>query len=100
MLTTKAFPLSGLPYAAIVLIEPAMITRELFSAHLEDRMATMNLAVKVTSIRRDTWDSREVAFKWFIKRFPWSSWDPRVVHILAVRMLLCASCDLVANHVP
>ncbi|KAF8079386.1 Alpha/Beta hydrolase protein [Lyophyllum atratum] len=83
MLTTKDFPLSRLPYAAIVLIEPAMITRKLFNAHLEDRMETMNFAVSATSVRRDTWDSRDMALRWFSKRFPWNSWDPRVVRILA-----------------
>ncbi|RDB21685.1 hypothetical protein Hypma_011238 [Hypsizygus marmoreus] len=82
MLTTKEFALSQIPYAAIVLIEPAMVTRELFNAHIEDRMASMNFAVSATSVRRDTWVSREVAFTWFSKRFPWNVWDPRVVRIL------------------
>ncbi|KAG5642245.1 hypothetical protein DXG03_003348 [Asterophora parasitica] len=83
MLSTTDFPLSEIPYAAIVLVEPAMITRELFNAHLEDRMATMNFAVSSTSVRRDTWESREAAFKWFSRRYPWNTWDSRVVRILA-----------------
>lgn len=83
ILTTKEFPISSLPYAAVVLVESAMVTRELFNAHLEDRMTTMDFVVGTTSTRRDTWDSRDVAFGWFSKRFPWNSWDSRVVRILA-----------------
>ncbi|KAJ3505219.1 hypothetical protein NLJ89_g7532 [Agrocybe chaxingu] len=82
MLTTKEIPPYKLAYAAMVLIEPTMITRELFNAHLEDRMASMDFAVAATAARRNIWKSREAAFEYFRKRFPWGMWDERVVRVL------------------
>jgi phosphatidylserine/phosphatidylglycerophosphate/cardiolipin synthase-like enzyme len=68
----------------MILIEPTIVTREVFNAELEDRMSAMNFAVTATSTRRDTWRSREQALKYFKKRFPWELWDPRVLQILVV----------------
>ncbi|KAG6919894.1 hypothetical protein DXG01_015602 [Tephrocybe rancida] len=83
MLSTKDSAPSKVPFAALVLVEPAMVSRELFYAHYEDRMATMDFTVRVTSARRDKWESHDAAFEYFKKRFPWSSWDTRVVRLLA-----------------
>lgn len=77
-------PWHELPYCAMILVEPTLAPRELFNAHIENRMALMNYAVSATSVRRDTWKSREEAFRHFTKRLPWKSWDPRVVRILTV----------------
>ncbi|KAK7448810.1 hypothetical protein VKT23_013540 [Stygiomarasmius scandens] len=82
MLTTKTFPVSKLPYVALILIEPTMVTRELFFEHFDDRMITMEFTVGATSIRRDTWPGREEAFQWLSRKFPWRMWDPRVVRLL------------------
>jgi hypothetical protein len=97
MLTTKEFPASQLPYAAIVLVEPTIVTRELFNAHVDDRMESMKFAVSATSVRRDKWDTREVAFSWLSKRFPWNRWDPRVVRLLTVSQLCCLHLICIVN---
>ncbi|KAF8909980.1 hypothetical protein CPB85DRAFT_1221751 [Mucidula mucida] len=82
MLTTRGTLLSELPYAALVLIEPTMIPEELFYAHFDDRMANMAVMVGATSLRRDSWPSRNDAFLWFERKFPWKTWDPRALRLL------------------
>lgn len=72
----------------MILIEPAVVTRELFNAELDDRIAYMNLVVAMTSARRDIWPSKEHAFEYFKTRFPWRFWHPRVLHLLTVNSLL------------
>lgn len=76
-----------LPYAAMILIEPTVVTRELFNAKLDERMAHMNFVVAMTSARRDFWSSNEHAFEYFQTRFPWKFWDPRVLRLLTVNSL-------------
>ena len=88
MLLAAEFSLSRLPFLALVLVEPTMVTRELFSVNIDDRLNAMNVSVSATSTRRDTWDSREAAFNWFKKRLPWKVWDPRVIRLLSVCLLL------------
>ncbi|PPQ72245.1 hypothetical protein CVT24_002345 [Panaeolus cyanescens] len=82
MLTTRDIPIYELPYAAMILIEPTIVTRELFELQREDRMASMDFAVAATSSRRDHWPSKEKALEYFSKRLPWSIWDPRVLRLL------------------
>ena len=89
VLTTKGIPsneLPGLPFIAMILIEPTIVTREVFNAELEDRMSAMNFAVIATSMRCDTWRSHEQALKYFRKRIPWELWDPQVLQILVVSL--------------
>ncbi|KDR86137.1 hypothetical protein GALMADRAFT_235372 [Galerina marginata CBS 339.88] len=81
LLTTKHLP-HPYPYPALILIEPTLITRELFNAYREDRMAEMDFAVSATSARRHTWGSKELAYAYFRKRVPWEFWDERVVRLL------------------
>ena len=76
-----------LPYAAMILIEPTMVTRELFNAQLDDRMAYMDFVVATTYARRDIWPSNEHAFEYFKTRLPWKFWNPRVLRLLAVNSL-------------
>ncbi|KAF8890073.1 Alpha/beta hydrolase fold-1 [Infundibulicybe gibba] len=82
VMMTKNFSASEMPFVSLVLVEPTIITRELFNQHLEDRQASMDFAISATSVRRDSWPSREEAFTYFSKRFPWSLWDPRVIRIM------------------
>ncbi|KAF8167148.1 Alpha/beta hydrolase fold-1 [Crassisporium funariophilum] len=82
IMTTKEIPTNELSYVAMILVEPTLVTRELFNAHLEDRMASMDFAIAATSARRDRWPSKEHAFEYFKKRIPWGFWDPRVVRLL------------------
>ena len=73
-----------LPYVSMILIEPTVVTRELFNTTLDDRMAHMDFVVAMTNARRDIWSSNEHAFEYFKTRFPWKFWDPRVLRLLTV----------------
>ena len=53
-----------------------MVTKEIFTAQLDERMAYMDFVVDATSARRDTWQSKEQAFEYFKTRIPWKYWDP------------------------
>jgi hypothetical protein len=88
MLTAKELSTYRLPFLALILVEPTMISREVFYANKEQRMAALNMAIGATSARRDTWDSREAAFDWFTKRLPWKFWDPRVTRLFSVLRFL------------
>lgn len=80
LLTTKEIPPST--FAAMILIEPTIVTREVFNSELEDRMSAMDFSVAATSSRRDVWPSRDEAFHYFKKRIPWRVWDERVILLL------------------
>jgi len=82
VLSTKDVRYHQFPYVAMILIEPTMVTREIFTAQLDERMAYMDFVVAATSARRDTWRSKEQAFKYFKTRIPWKFWVPRVVRLL------------------
>lgn len=71
-------------FSSIVLVEPTLVTRELFNAHRNDRMEQMDFAVSATSTRRNHWESRDKAFEYFRKRIPWGLWDHRVLRLLVV----------------
>ncbi|KAF9502272.1 alpha/beta-hydrolase [Pleurotus eryngii] len=80
ILTTKYLPK---PYPAIILVEPSVVAKELFEATIDDRMEQMEFVVRMTMDRRDHWASKDEAFAWLSKRYPWSTWDTRVVKLLA-----------------
>lgn len=84
MLTVKEFSSLCLPYAALILIEPTIVTKEVFDAQFDARTASIKFVVAATSVRRDTWANKDEAFTWLSKRFPWNLWDSRVVRLLAV----------------
>lgn len=94
ILTTKAIMFHHeLPYLAMILIEPSVVTRELFNAQLDDRMAFMDLVVAMTSARRDSWLSKEHAFEYFQTRLPWKFWDTRVLRLLTVKFTIFPSAS-------
>ena len=83
-MSTVSNEVPGVEYRELILIEPALITRELFTANRADRegaLKTMNIAV---SKRKDEWSTREEARAYFEKRFPWQMWDPRVFELFVV----------------
>ncbi|KAF8629553.1 hypothetical protein AX15_003385 [Amanita polypyramis BW_CC] len=82
LISAKEFPTADIPYVAVVLIEPTMAPKEVFYSRYEERKAAVDFAVNTTSIRRDTWPSKDDAFAYFMKRVPWKGWDPRVVRLL------------------
>ncbi|OBZ71433.1 hypothetical protein A0H81_08376 [Grifola frondosa] len=72
----------GVPYEAIVLVEPSLITRAVFNAHLAERERALKFMHKAITARRDTWGSREEALLDFKTRLPWKIWHPRVLSLL------------------
>ncbi|KAF4573292.1 hypothetical protein EYR40_003627 [Pleurotus pulmonarius] len=82
VLTTKYLPLELKPYPALILVEPSVVTKELFEKTIDDRMEQMELVVRMTTARRDHWASKDEAFVWLSKRYPWSTWDLRIVKLL------------------
>ena len=107
ILSTIADGVPSVNFEAIVLIEPALITREVYNANLAEREGALKLMNKAISKRRDLWDSREAARDYFEQRFPWMMWDPRVRELFIVREhVLSASpgslhaFDVDTNHDP
>lgn len=84
MYTTKLLEPGVIPYLGIILVEPPLIDKETFYAHLERQNKALRIARKATSARRDVWPSKEDAFQWFSKRFPWNTWDVRVLQLFCV----------------
>ncbi|KAJ7463440.1 alpha/beta-hydrolase [Mycena galericulata] len=66
-----------LPYSSMILIEPTMMTKEIFAQGSE--LSEVTRVIDAVKKRRDTWESREVARAWFAKRLPWKRWDTRVL---------------------
>jgi hypothetical protein len=77
----------------LILIEPTLVTRELFNEHFQDRMSQMEFSISATSSRRDRWKSKAEALLYFQKRFPWNMWDPKVLRCYAVRRSLSLSSE-------
>ncbi|KAI0833829.1 alpha/beta-hydrolase [Trametes gibbosa] len=78
MLSTIADEVPSVHYEGIILIEPALITREVYNANLAEREGALREMNKAISKRRDTWNTREEAESYFEERFPWMMWDSRV----------------------
>ncbi|KAI0763290.1 alpha/beta-hydrolase [Trametes elegans] len=78
ILSTIADDVPGVKFEAIVLVEPALITRAVYNANLPEREGALKAMNKAISKRRDTWNTRADAQAYFEERFPWMVWDPRV----------------------
>lgn len=94
MLSAVASDVPAVVYEAIVLVEPALITREAFNANLAEREGALKMMNIAVSKRRDAWGSRDEASAYFDKRFPWQMWDSRV------RALYVVSADRLARMWP
>ncbi|KAI9056797.1 alpha/beta-hydrolase [Trametes sanguinea] len=74
------------PYAAVLMVEPALISPECYKSS-PDIQALLEDTAKGVLKRRDTWPSREQAKEYFRKRFPWNNWDSRVLDLYVVHAL-------------
>ncbi|KAK0205832.1 Alpha/Beta hydrolase protein [Desarmillaria ectypa] len=81
MFSTKCYCSSIPPYECIILVEPPMIDRHVFQAHLEDRKRQTLMLTKAVAAQRNSWDNRKAAFEYFSRRVPWKTWDSRVIAI-------------------
>ncbi len=87
------------PYRSLVLIDPIVLTKELYYNDLEYQ-ATSKFLIKGAKTRRDAWPSKDAALTWFNKRFPWSGWDIRVLRSFVVRFCAAAYQLWASSHIP
>lgn len=83
--TTAVYPQDRPPYSSIILVEPPMMTREIYAMAVEEGTVLLR-AIEIARTRKDIWASREEARAWFAKRLPWNRWDPRVFDLHIVRV--------------
>ncbi|TCD66093.1 hypothetical protein EIP91_001851 [Steccherinum ochraceum] len=83
ILETSGYPLTRLPFDSIILVEPSMMTREVLHKVMTgpDGGHPLRLIMTAAKRRLDTWKSRDEAHQWFVKRYPWKRWDPRVLEL-------------------
>ncbi|KIK83952.1 hypothetical protein PAXRUDRAFT_700607 [Paxillus rubicundulus Ve08.2h10] len=81
MLSTKEFPPSRSPYIAIFLIEPSMLSRELWMTHLAERELAMRKSMDAALRRQHSWSTLEDAIAYFRQIRPWSFYDPKVLDV-------------------
>jgi hypothetical protein len=91
MLTTTPFARGAVPYTSMFLVESTITQEDVWKRELEERMAYMNLVVKLTLNRKDQWPSKEHALNYFSKRLPWNLWDSRALESFVVCMVLLSS---------
>ncbi|KAJ7151950.1 alpha/beta-hydrolase, partial [Mycena filopes] len=67
------------PYLGIILVEPSMTDEDILKTHREEIQSAFDMVTKAVIHRRDGWATKKAAQKYFLARFPWNSWDPRIV---------------------
>ncbi|KAJ6550612.1 Alpha/Beta hydrolase protein [Mycena vulgaris] len=77
MVSTRHF--EQCPYAGIILVEPSMMDQQIWEANREEIQPAFDMVTNAVMHRRDGWTSKEAAHKYFMARFPWNTWDPRIV---------------------
>lgn len=75
ILSTRAFPMRNQPFVAVFLLEPSMLTRELWMTHLMERETLMRRSMSATLRRPSMFDTWEEAANYYRKRKPWAGWD-------------------------
>ncbi|TFK84796.1 alpha/beta-hydrolase [Polyporus arcularius HHB13444] len=89
VLSTITTHLAGVVYDSMILVEPAIITRADYGAvdwqytrcNRTDRERALKAMNTAISKRKDTWDTREEARSFFLQRYPWKTWDVRVLDL-------------------
>ncbi|KAF8637289.1 hypothetical protein AX17_002928 [Amanita inopinata Kibby_2008] len=102
MYTTKLLngdKMEKLPYLSIILVEPPMIDRHVFHANIKDRERQVGFITKAIAAQRSSWDNREAALDWLLKRKPWSSWDKRILEIYSVWASLSSTVESARTNV-
>ncbi|KAF8188675.1 Alpha/beta hydrolase family-domain-containing protein [Pholiota molesta] len=66
---------------ALIMVDPIIITEEVWATDLERREAVMHHFFNETATRPDTWTSREEAHNYLIGRYPWRQWHKDVLRI-------------------
>ncbi|KZV76686.1 alpha/beta-hydrolase [Peniophora sp. CONT] len=81
MYSTKFFAAKDVPYAAMLLIEPPLIDRDVFEANHKDRQRQLKFVTAAVSKSRASWPNKASALEYFAKRPPWRTWDRRVLEL-------------------
>ncbi|KAG2039533.1 Alpha/beta hydrolase fold-1 [Suillus americanus] len=81
ILSTRAFPMRNQPFVAVFLLEPSMLTRELWTSHLMERETLMRRSISATLRRRSVFDTWEEAANYYRKRKPWAGYDHEVFDV-------------------
>ncbi|KAH9902445.1 alpha/beta-hydrolase [Cubamyces lactineus] len=81
LLATLPDKLPPPPYETVVMVEPALISPECYKENFDVQDGLLKATSKGVLKRRDTWESREQAKEYFEKRFPWDTWDARVLEL-------------------
>ncbi|KAJ7881067.1 alpha/beta-hydrolase [Mycena olivaceomarginata] len=68
------------PYIGLILVEPSLMDEDVWNTHKEIRSG-FEMVTKAVMHRRNTWESKEAARKYFLGRSPYKSWDPRIVEL-------------------
>ncbi|KAI0651181.1 alpha/beta-hydrolase [Trametes meyenii] len=68
-------------YEAIIMVEPPLQTLECWEENIEAQNSLIEGTARGALRRRDTWDSREDAKRYFEERFPWDSWNSQVLEL-------------------
>ncbi|KAI0935586.1 hypothetical protein AcV5_003971 [Taiwanofungus camphoratus] len=87
LLSTLSLPTAEIPYKAIILVEPSLITRTEFDKHLKERAGALAVMRKAIDKRRDTWNDRNEATGFFKGRIPWKIWDARILDLFVAHGL-------------
>ncbi|KAG6910003.1 hypothetical protein DXG01_014003 [Tephrocybe rancida] len=78
LLSMKNSPAHSPPYVAVFLVEPTILSQELFDSHAKERENAANMTMRITLARRDSWPDRGAATAYLRRRLPWKAWDSRV----------------------
>lgn len=81
ILSTRAFPLRNQPFIAVFLLEPSMLSRELWMSHLLEGETLMRRSTRATLRRRNMFNTREEAANYFRERKPWTGYDSDVFDV-------------------
>ncbi|KAG2364218.1 Alpha/beta hydrolase fold-1 [Suillus spraguei] len=81
ILSTRAFPMRNQPFVAVFLLEPSMLTRELWMSHLIERETLMRRSMSATLRRRGVFDNWEEAANYYRNQKPWSGYDHEVFDV-------------------
>jgi hypothetical protein len=76
----------------MIQIEPAMISREVYTGNLAWMEKALAVIKKNILKRRETWANRDEALAWLSSRPPWRSWDRRVLALFVVGQLISLIC--------
>ncbi|KAG2155799.1 Alpha/beta hydrolase fold-1 [Suillus bovinus] len=81
ILSTRAFPMRNQPFVAVFLLEPSMLTRELWMSHLIERETLVRKSINAALRRPSVFDTSEEAANYCRNRKPWAEFDHAVFDV-------------------